>query len=292
MARHFGHVEGQRVGQVYENREELSRHRVHGPPQGGIWGTPAEGASSIVLNGGYPDDEDHGDLIIYTGHGGQKNRKQVADQRLDDSGNAALVRSELDGLPVRVVRGFKGDPIRSPASGYRYDGLYQVLDHWSTTGISGFLVWQFRLEKMTEDVDFTVSDTATPPPGNHTPRRRAATIQRTIRTTAVSEWVKRRHKHTCQVCGLSLITASGDGYAEGAHIRPLGRPHTGPDEASNILCLCPNHHVLLDKGGITIEDDLTVRDRAGDAIGVLRTARGHRVDIQQLKYHRKTWAPA
>jgi putative restriction endonuclease len=166
------------------------------------------------------------------------------------------------------------------------------MDHWSTTGVSGFLVWQFRLEKMAEDVDFTVSDTAAPPPGNHNPRRRAATIQRTIRTTAVSEWVKRRHKHTCQVCGLSLITASGSGYAEGAHIRPLGRPHSGPDDASNILCLCPNHHVLLDKGGITIEDDLTVRDRAGDSIGTLRTVRGHRVDIQQLKYHRKTWVSA
>jgi hypothetical protein len=28
------------------------------------------GAESIVVSGGYEDDEDHGDTIIYTGHGG------------------------------------------------------------------------------------------------------------------------------------------------------------------------------------------------------------------------------
>lgn len=290
MARHFGHIDGQEPGQTYVDRDDLSSKRVHGPPRAGIWGAAAEGASSIVLNGGYPDDEDYGDLIIYTGHGGQKKRKQVKDQRLDDSGNAALVRSELDGLPVRVIRGYKGDPVHSPKKGFRYDGLYRVADHWPKTRADGLLVWQFRLEKMPDDVSFTVHDKATPPPGNHTPERRAITVQRTVRTTAVAEWVKQRHKYTCQVCEISLKAANGDGYAEGAHIRPLGRPHSGPDIAENILCLCPNHHVLLDKGGITIDDDLTVRDRAGNEIATLRKARRHIVDSQYLEYHRLNWA--
>jgi putative restriction endonuclease len=290
MARHFGHVEGEDAGRTYQDRREAFDKGVHRQLQAGISGTPAEGASSIVLNGGYPDDEDEGNLIIYTGHGGQKNRKQVEDQRLDDSGNAALVRSELDGLPVRVIRGYKGDPAHSPTSGYRYDGLYRVVDHWPKTRPDGFLVWQFRLEKMPDDVGFTVADPTAAPPGNHRPGRRSATVQRTVRTTAVAEWVKRRHEHTCQVCGLSLKTYSGDGYAEGAHIRPLGRPHSGPDVAENILCLCPNHHVLLDKGGITIDDDSTVRDRAENTIATLRKVHGHDIDPRHLQYHRDNWA--
>jgi hypothetical protein len=60
------------------------------------WGHPLrlEGADSIVLSGGYEDDEDHGDEIVYTGHGGkdQKTGKQVRDQKLT-IGNLALARS-------------------------------------------------------------------------------------------------------------------------------------------------------------------------------------------------------
>lgn len=37
-------------------------------------------------------------------------------------------------------------------------------------------------------------------------------------------------------------------YAEAAHIRALGSPHNGPDVIENVLCLCPNHHVLFDNG--------------------------------------------
>jgi putative restriction endonuclease len=29
------------------------------------------GAESIVVSGGYKDDKDFGDVIVYTGHGGQ-----------------------------------------------------------------------------------------------------------------------------------------------------------------------------------------------------------------------------
>lgn len=289
MARHFGHIEGQDPGQTYKIRRKLFDEGVHLQTRAGISGAAAEGALSIVLNGGYPDDEDYGDLIVYTGHGGQEDGEQVKDQRLGDSGNAALVRSELDGLPVRVIRGYKGDPAHSPERGFRHDGLYRVVAHWPKTRKDGFRVWQFRLEKIEDKVDLTVHDKATPPPGNHTPGRRATTTQRIIRTTAVSEWVKRRHKHTCQVCRVSLKAANVHGYAEGAHIRPLAPPDSGPDVAENILCLCPNHHILLDMGGITIDDDSTVRDRAGNKIATLRKVRRHTVDPQYLEYHRKIW---
>jgi len=41
-----------------------------------------------------------------------------------------LARSHLDGLPVRVIRGYEGDPTYSPTSGYRYDGLFRVDEYW------------------------------------------------------------------------------------------------------------------------------------------------------------------
>ena len=50
-----------------------------------------------------------------------------------------------NGKPVRVIRGFKLDSPYAPASGYRYDGLYDVKKYWSETGLGGFLVWKFAL---------------------------------------------------------------------------------------------------------------------------------------------------
>jgi SAD/SRA domain len=58
--------------------------------------------SSIVLSGGYVDDEDLGDVIIYTGEGGRDpaTGRQVADQRLV-KGNKSLVENHLNGIPIR-----------------------------------------------------------------------------------------------------------------------------------------------------------------------------------------------
>jgi putative restriction endonuclease len=62
--------------------------------------------SSIVLSGGYVDDEDLGDVIIYTGEGGRdpNTGRQVADQQLT-LGNKALAENHLNGIPIRVHRG-------------------------------------------------------------------------------------------------------------------------------------------------------------------------------------------
>jgi putative restriction endonuclease len=68
--RHFGDIADVHVGAVFASRAELAQARVHRPLVAGISGSGAEGADSIVLSGGYEDDEDYGDLIVYTGHGG------------------------------------------------------------------------------------------------------------------------------------------------------------------------------------------------------------------------------
>src|SRR4051794_20155806 len=117
--RTYGEIVGYPPGSAFANRQQLAASRVHRPTQGGICGG-RDGAESIVVSGGYPDDEDHGDELVYTGQGGQdpNTGRQIADQELI-LGNAGLALSSVEGHPVRVVRGFRGDPDHSPASGLR-----------------------------------------------------------------------------------------------------------------------------------------------------------------------------
>ncbi|GAA4924201.1 putative restriction endonuclease [Nonomuraea thailandensis] len=129
----------------------------------------------------------------------------------------------------------------------------------------------------------------TPPQDAHPPERRPTTVRRIIRDNALSRLIKALHDHTCQICGIRLLLPQGP-YAEGAHIRPLGSPHDGHDVAGNLLCLCPNDHVLFDQSAIVVDDDLVVLDRlTGESKGILRTVTGHEVDTQYLAYHRNSY---
>ncbi|MFC8516714.1 YDG/SRA domain-containing protein [Streptomyces sp. NPDC057257] len=288
----FGHPPCVPEGTSFEDRKALAAAHVHRPGQAGIWGKQDEEAKSIVVSGGYPDDEDYGDTIIYTGQGGQTAGRHTHDQDLT-RGNASLVNSMASGRPVRVIRGAGRHSKYAPDSGLRYDGLYRVEDYWSQEGISKFLIWRFRLRAVEANREFLTSpanplqpDITTPPPlGNPTPGRRKTDVQRLIRSTATANWVKQTHQHSCQVCGLRIETPTG-AYAEAAHIRPLGNPHLGPDEPNNILCLCPNHHVAFDFGMLTIYADLTVFDRATGGTTLLRTLPEHEISQEHLSYHR------
>ena len=116
MARFFGTPEGVHIGQQFIDRREVHDLHVHHPTQGGISGTKADGADSIVVSGGYVDDEDHGDhgdYILYTGQSGKdpNSNRQIGDQNAEAPGNAGLITSMVRGLPVRVVRGpHRGSP--------------------------------------------------------------------------------------------------------------------------------------------------------------------------------------
>ena len=141
----LGEVQGVKTGQWFESRAALHNAEVH---KGLMRGIAPKGAS-IVLSGGYVDDEDNGDEIIYTGEGGreQKTGRQIADQTLT-GGNLALVQNCKNGIPVRVTRGFKCESNFAPASGYRYDGLYRVDTYWKDVGIDGFSIWRFKLSRI------------------------------------------------------------------------------------------------------------------------------------------------
>jgi putative restriction endonuclease len=280
----FGPIAGIPEGATFSTREEVAAAGVHRPLQAGISGSADEGADSIVVSGGYEDDEDYGEELVYTGHGGKDNlsRRQVADQTLTRQ-NLALAVSSAAGLPVRVVRGAGGEPRYSPSSGYRYDGVFYVESFWKATGMSGFDIYRFRLVRSPAPNPVT-NPSPQPPPGKS--QHGYATVQRLVRNTAVTQWVKELYGHRCQICGLQLQTAAGP-YAEGAHLRPVGRPHNGPDDASNVLCLCPNDHVRLDRGDIGIDGGGSVIQLgSGAVIETLDIAPSHPLDFAHTAYHR------
>jgi len=281
----FGHIAGVQVGAIFKNRASVHVAGVHNPPVAGISGSKKEGADSIVLSGGYEDDEDFGDEIIYTGYGGrdQNTGKQVINQELENQ-NMALAISAQQGLPVRVVRGAKHKSEYSPVEGYQYAGLYRIVDFWHETGQAGFRVWRFRLmqlEGQSFDGDPTIELPAKGGDGTKSPGRVTTTITRVIRDTKLSRRVKQIHKFKCQFCGDRLEGPAGP-YAEGAHIRPLGRPHNGPDTLENLLCLCPNHHYLFDVGAIGIDPKFRLIGMDGDLIVHPK----HEVGLDAVEYHR------
>lgn len=277
----FGHIEGYSEGALFRTRYDLSKSGIHRPTQAGISGSEKEAADSIVLSGGYEDDEDFGDVIIYTGHGGRDplTGEQESDQLLR-FGNLALARNKLLGLPVRVVRGATHNSPHAPAVGYRYDGLYMVDSYWRDVGRSGHTIWRFRL----------VSESA--PQYNHriaeeheeysASARVKSTILRVIRDTKQARKLKELYGYRCQVCNTRLDGSAGP-YAEAAHIRPLGEPHNGPDKWDNLLCLCPNHHILFDYGAFTIAEDLTLIGIEGR----LHVHPKHQINAEHTRYHRE-----
>ncbi|NBH05352.1 YDG/SRA domain-containing protein [Amycolatopsis sp. SID8362] len=297
----LGEIPGVTVGDVFADRSALAAAGVHRAGQAGITGTAARGAESIVLSGGYAD-VDGGDTIVYTGHGGQQGKKQVEDQTFLAPGNAALKTSMIKLTPVRVVRGRGKTKERNahihnpPASGYRYDGLYFVDDCYYEE-VDGFRLCRFRLSKAPRvDVIATSPGALLEskewhselPAGNKNPGKRAFEGERVVRSVEVANKVKALHDHTCQACG-SRLEVSGRGYAEGAHIRALAGGQDGPDEPDNMLCLCPNCHVLFDYGALIVEKDYSVF-RNGQLVGKLRTKPGHPIRDEHLEYHRQRYA--
>jgi putative restriction endonuclease len=157
----FGHIPGYPEGSCFATRAAVAAAGLHRPPIAGIAGSGRQGATSVVIAGGYEDTQDFGDVILYTGHGGRdpETGRQRTDQTLT-RGNLALVYNKIHALPVRLIRGARHPSPYAPVAGYRYDGLYMVEHYWREMGKSGFYIWRFRLRKtpaQTEHGAFTAA---------------------------------------------------------------------------------------------------------------------------------------
>lgn len=276
-----GHLPHVPDGTLFANRRSLFDAGVHRDIRRGICGSAVRGggAESIVLSGGYEDDVDLGEVIYYTGQGSRDpNGTLIADQEMKGLNNS-LARSVETEVPVRLIR--------ATTKGLRYDGLFQVEDAWMAPGKSGFVICRYLLRATNPDaggdVDLEPEAAAELPQPAH---RVPVTHYRMVRDGKVALKVKKLYHYTCQVCQTQLATVGGR-YAEAAHIVPLGFGHAGVDHASNVLCLCPNHHVLLDHGGISLSDSWSVIDRSGTEIGQLTVHAGHGLNPDFAKVHRQ-----
>ena len=294
----YGEIAGYPEGSTFEFREDLRRAGLHSKPMDGIsciFGNPAD---AIVLSGGYIDDIDEGDYILYTGQGGQdpKTKKQVKDQVLE-KGNLGLVMSKDRGIPIRVIRGSGHKSVYSPKAGYKYDGLYSIDEAFTKPSKDGPWIWRFELRKIkaeeiqtwsTEQVSAPSNSTSIElvmPSGNLSPERRASgVIQRIVRNSKVTQVIKALYDNRCQFCEIKLMTSSG-GYSEGAHIRPLGGIHKGSDTPENILCLCANCHTLFDKGALYVDEgSLLVKSTIySDYAKNLTILAKNEIDVSNLK---------
>ncbi|MEV0175313.1 YDG/SRA domain-containing protein [Streptomyces sp. NPDC050803] len=320
----IGYVEGVGPGTFFDGRREMFDAKLHGDLRRGISRIKdpdgAWVADAIVLYGGYEDDADEWHTVLYTGaspdvdkykeHGVTKLKRSQSWEHQD---NAALKLSyERDHL-IRVFRGRKGDKRYSPVQGYRYDGLYEITDIRTATSKSPapdgseIKICQFDLQRVPEPLQETTDlerhtikalkeaeeEREQEWEAEGAPVVRSSWVQRQVRDSALIRRIKAMYDHECQTCGLRLVGADGRPYSEGAHIKPLGKPHYGPDVESNVLCLCANCHVLLDIGAIAIARDWSIVKRAG-LFGVnlrskLNIDRTHKVHEEYLQYHRNQW---
>lgn len=144
-------------------------------------------------------------------------------------------------------------------------------------------IWELRNIQQTP----IAPDTSDP----QLPDRSRVEVTRIIRDTLLAHQLKNLYQNKCQICGKKIRLLNQD-YSEAHHIRPLGDPHRGIDEWSNILILCPNHHVEYDYGAIAI-DPPTKRiihiDPNNDFSGMnIRINEEHILNDEFLTYHLET----
>lgn len=155
IKKRIGVVPGVEIGDIFFFRMELCLIGLHHPIMAGIgyMGLTVNQeeesvAVSIVSSGGYEDNVEDGDVLIYSGQGGNVNRKdkEVVDQKLE-RGNLALEKSLHRGNEVRVIRGVKD--VANPSSKiYVYDGLYKIQESWTEKGKSGCNVFKYKLFRL------------------------------------------------------------------------------------------------------------------------------------------------
>lgn len=126
--------------------------------------------------------------------------------------------------------------------------------------------------------------------------RRQSQVQRQIRDQRKAAALKTHYGNMCMICGVKLQVGEQRFYSEAAHMRPLGKPHDGPDKTSNMLILCPNHHLQFDRGILRLRKGkagyLVVSSVAGDLLHGRKMLQKHDLDDELVRWHHDWFEPA
>ena len=107
-------------------------------------------------------------------------------------------------------------------------------------------------------------------------------VTRAVRNTSTVRRLKDLYGDKCQVCGRVIQVTQDRRYSEAHHLRPLGLG--GDDDPSNMLVLCPTHHVEFDYAVLGVSrDGRSAVDRGGRA-RPLALLDGHSLDTKNVVF--------
>jgi len=174
--------------------------------------------------------------------------KQTAAEEILDIVNArASLRFHLNDVFAREAVFQR----RFPRNRHVREKIRQTLQRLRDSGFLDFLGganYQVRASYGELELEFAREGET----GIEIPETRTLLRRVRLRNTLLAADMKRRYDNVCQVCR-ETVRLSNCTYAESHHIRPLGSPHDGPDVEGNILVVCPNHHVMFDRGALVID---------------------------------------
>ncbi|MFC6723453.1 HNH endonuclease [Halobium palmae] len=227
---------------------------------------------------GYEDEFEDDGTFLYTGEG------QVGDQTMD-RGNKAVKQHEQDGRELHVFEKDTGGLVT-------YLGQYVYVDDYPETlpdrNDEDREAIKFELRPIEEIEVETEVDL---PEGNQNPKRKKTTSTSPERNDELVRDLKRLYNDTCQLCGDRRLQGDDIGYSYVHHIKPLGKPHSGPDVPGNVIVLCPNHHDDFDNGMLTVDpENLEISHKYEDNLTgeSVTEKRGHDLEPEYLAYHNQT----
>lgn len=152
----YGH-NGLNVGSWWPYQICALRDGAHGFPVAGIFSSQRSGAYSIVLSGKYLSlDKDRGEFITYSDSKALENKNRL--RPVYSNTTLAMKHSFKWGKVIRVLRGYRNEG--SPwavARGFRYDGLYTIIEEKERTNKAGgvYLCWKLKRNGDQPPLDLT-----------------------------------------------------------------------------------------------------------------------------------------
>lgn len=167
---------------------------------------------------------------------------------------------------------------------------------WEDVGIEKFLQWRDafyharKKDAVAADVEEELLEKleSLGQEEGESPSRRQVVVNRIIRDSALSRFLKALYQSQCQICTRSFGLPNGGKYAESHHLRPLGKTHAGIDKETNMMVLCPNHHAMMDFGVIAVHPEKLILQSINKSswehnspVQLMR----HRIEREFLEYH-------